>query len=299
MSVTPRTVDELTQPLAPRSRWTTAVLDFVRRRPLGAIGAGIVVLMVITAATAGMLAPFDPLETDYAAMLAAPDARHWLGTDAFGRDVFSRIMYGSRTALMVGLGASFLGATIGSIIGVSSAYFGGRVDLVVQRVMDVFFAFPVIILALAVVAILGTGAGNVILAIAVPMIPRCARVVRASALAVREMPYVDAARASGFRDSRIILRHMLPNVMAPILILATAFLGEAILLEASLSFLGLGVQEPTAAWGLMLRGAAVEFAETAPWMAIFPGLAISLAVFGFNLFGDSLRDALDPRLRTQ
>jgi peptide/nickel transport system permease protein len=299
MSVTPRTVDEFTQPLAPRATWTRAVSDFVRRRPLGAIGAGIVVLMVITAATAGILAPYDPLATDYAAMLAAPDAKHWLGTDAFGRDVLSRIMYGSRTALMVGLGASFLGATFGAVIGVSSAYFGGRVDLVVQRVMDVFFAFPVIILALAVVAILGTGAGNVILAIATPMIPRCARVVRASALAVREMPYVDAARASGFGHRRIILRHMLPNVMAPILILATAFLGEAILLEASLSFLGLGVQEPTAAWGLMLRGAAVQFAESAPWMAIFPGLAISLAVFGFNLFGDSLRDALDPRLRTQ
>jgi peptide/nickel transport system permease protein len=213
--------------------------------------------------------------------------------------VLTRILYGSRTALMVGLGASLLGATFGSLIGVASAYFGGRVDLVVQRIMDVFFAFPVIILALAVVAVLGTGAGNVILAIAAPMIPRCARVVRSSALAVREMPYIDAARASGFGHRRIILRHMLPNVMAPILIMATAFLGEAILLEASLSFLGLGVQEPTAAWGLMLRGAAVEFAESAPWMAIFPGLAISLAVFGFNLFGDSLRDALDPRLRTQ
>jgi peptide/nickel transport system permease protein len=200
---------------------------------------------------------------------------------------------------MVGLGASLLGATLGSLIGVASAYFGGRVDLVVQRVMDVFFAFPVIILALAVVAVLGTGAGNVILAIATPMVPRCARVVRAAALTVREMPYVDAARASGFGHRRIILRHMMPNVMAPILIMGTAFLGEAILLEASLSFLGLGVQEPIAAWGLMLRGAAVEFAETAPWMAIFPGLAISLAVFGFNLFGDSLRDALDPRLRTQ
>jgi peptide/nickel transport system permease protein len=299
MSVTPRTVDELTQALPPRPRWNSAVRDFVRRRPLGAIGAGIVVVMVITAATAGIIAPYDPLETDYAAMLAAPDATHWLGTDAFGRDVLSRIIYGSRTALMVGLGAAFLGATFGAVIGVSSAYFGGRIDLVVQRVMDVFFAFPVIILALAVVAILGTGAGNVILAIATPMIPRCARVVRASALAVREMPYVDAARAAGFGHRRIILRHMLPNVMAPILILATAFLGEAILLEASLSFLGLGVQEPTAAWGLMLRGAAVQFAESAPWMAIFPGLAISLAVFGFNLFGDSLRDALDPRLRTQ
>jgi peptide/nickel transport system permease protein len=298
MAVTPQTVEELTR-AEPRAPWLAAILDFVRRRPLGAIGALIILVMVVLAATAGWIAPYDPLETDYGAMIAAPNAAHWLGTDAFGRDVLSRIIYGSRTALLVGLGAAALGAVFGSLIGVASAYFGGRVDLIVQRVMDVFFAFPVIILALAVVAVLGTGAGNVILAIATPMVPRCARVVRSSALAVREMPYVDAARASGFGHRRIILRHMLPNVMAPILIMSTAFLGEAILLEASLSFLGLGVQEPTAAWGLMLRGAAVEFAETAPWMAIFPGLAISLAVFGFNLFGDSLRDALDPRLRTQ
>jgi len=299
MAVTPRTVEELTRAEKPRSRWIGVVLHFVRHRPLGAVGGVIILVTVVVALTAGLLAPFDPLETDYAAMLAAPDVSHWLGTDAYGRDVLSRIIYGSRTALMVGLGASAIGATLGAVIGVASAYFGGRVDLVVQRVMDVFFAFPVIILALAVVAILGTGLGNVILAIATPMVPRCARVVRSSALSVREMPYVDAARAAGFGHRRIILRHMLPNVMAPLLIMATAFLGEAILLEASLSFLGLGVQEPTAAWGLMLRGAAVEFAETAPWMAFFPGLAISLGVFGFNLFGDSLRDALDPRLRTQ
>ena len=299
MAVTPQTVEELARAGEPRGGLRTAVGDFVRQRPLGAIGAAIVLVMVAAAATAGILAPYDPLETDYGAMLAAPDAGHLLGTDAFGRDVLSRIIYGSRTALMVGLGASLLGATLGSLIGVASAYFGGRIDLVVQRIMDVLFAFPVIILALVVVAVLGTGAGNVILAIAAPMVPRCARVVRSSALAVREMPYIDAARAAGFGHRRIILRHMLPNVMAPILIMATAFLGEAILLEASLSFLGLGVQEPTAAWGLMLRGAAVQFAESAPWMAIFPGLAISLAVFGFNLFGDSLRDALDPRLRTQ
>jgi len=298
MAVTPQTVDELTR-AAPRARWISAIADFVVQRPLGAIGAAIILVMVVLAATAGWLAPYDPLETDYASMIAAPSSAHWLGTDAFGRDVLSRIIYGSRTALMVGLGASLLGATFGSLIGVASAYFGGRVDLIVQRIMDVLFAFPVIILALVVVAVLGTGASNVILAIATPMVPRCARVVRSSALSVREMPYVDAARASGFGHGRIILRHMLPNVMAPILIMATAFLGEAILLEASLSFLGLGVQEPTAAWGLMLRGAAVEFAESAPWMAIFPGLAISLGVFGFNLFGDSLRDALDPRLRTQ
>jgi peptide/nickel transport system permease protein len=299
MAITPQAIEELTRVEEARSGWRAAIANFVRQRPLGAVGAAIILVMVVLAATAGVLAPFDPLETDYAAMLSAPSAGHWLGTDAYGRDVLSRIIYGSRTALMVGLGASLIGATLGSLIGVASAYFGGRVDLLVQRVMDVFFAFPVIILALAVVAILGTGAGNVVLAIATPMVPRCARVVRASALSVREMPYVDAARAAGFGHRRIILRHMLPNVMAPILIMATAFLGEAILLEASLSFLGLGVQEPTAAWGLMLRGAAVEFAETAPWMAIFPGLAISLAVFAFNLFGDSLRDALDPRLRTQ
>jgi len=299
MAVTPQTVDELTRIEEPQTGWRGAIVEFIRQRPLGAIGAAIVIVMAVLAATAGFIAPYDPLETDYAAMLAAPDAKHWLGTDAFGRDVLSRVIYGSRTALMVGLGASLLGASIGSLIGVASAYFGGRTDLIIQRIMDVFFAFPVIILALAVVAVLGTGAGNVILAIAAPMIPRCARVVRSSALAVREMPYVDAARAAGFSHERIILRHKLPNVMAPILIMTTAFLGEAILLEASLSFLGLGVQEPTAAWGLMLRGAAVQFAESAPWMAIFPGLAITLAVFGFNLFGDSLRDALDPRLRTQ
>jgi peptide/nickel transport system permease protein len=299
MSVAPQTVEALTRAEEPRSGWRGAVVDFARRRPLGALGAVVILLMVVVAATAELLAPFDPLMTDYAAMLSAPDAKHWLGTDAFGRDVLSRLFYGSRTALMVGLGASLLGGTIGAVIGVASAYFGGRIDLVVQRIMDILISFPLIILALAVVAILGTGVVNVILAIAVPMVPRCARVVRSSALAVREMPYVDAARAAGFGHSRIILRHMLPNVMAPYLIMLTAFLGQAILLEASLSFLGLGVAEPTAAWGLMLRGAAVQFAETAPWMAVFPGLAITLAVFGFNLFGDSLRDALDPRLRTQ
>jgi peptide/nickel transport system permease protein len=299
MAVTKETLDSLPRAETRRSRWLQASIDFSRQRPLGALGAAIILIMSVVALAARWLAPYDVLQTDYGAMLAAPSAAHWLGTDAYGRDVFSRIVFGSQTALIVGLGASFIGATFGALIGVASAYFGGRIDLIVQRIMDVLISFPLIILALAVVAILGTGLQNVILAIAIPMIPRCARVVRASALSVREMPYVDAARAAGFRDSRIVLRHMLPNVMAPYLIMLTAFLGQAILLEASLSFLGLGVQEPIAAWGLMLRGAAVEFAETAPWMAIFPGVAISLAVFGFNLFGDSLRDALDPRLRTQ
>jgi peptide/nickel transport system permease protein len=299
MAVTPERLDSLARSEARRARWLQAALNFTRRRPLGAIGAVIIVVMAVVGLGAPWVAPFDPLSTDYGAMIAAPSLGHWLGTDAYGRDVLSRIVYGSRTALIVGFGASFIGATLGALIGVASAYFGGRIDLVVERINDVLISFPLIILALSVVAILGTGVQNVILAIAIPMIPRCARVVRASALAVREMPYVDAARAAGFTDARIVLRHMLPNVMAPYLIMLTAFLGQAILLEASLSFLGLGVQEPVAAWGLMLRGAAVDFAETAPWMAIFPGVAISLAVFGFNLFGDSLRDALDPRLRTQ
>jgi peptide/nickel transport system permease protein len=279
--------------------WLSHVGEFARRRALGTAGAVLIVLMAVSAIFAGVLAPYDPLATDYGAMMAPPSEAHWLGTDSFGRDVLSRLVYGSRTALLVGFGASIIGATLGAVLGVSSAYFGGRIDLLVQRVMDVFLSFPLIILALTVVVVLGTGAFNVILAITVPMIPRSALVIRSSALSIREMPYVDAARAAGFGHARIILRHMLPNVMAPYLIMLTAFLGQAILLEASLSFLGLGVQEPTAAWGLMLSGAAVDFAETAPWMAVFPGLAISLAVFGFSLFGDSLRDALDPRLRIQ
>ena len=279
-------------------RWLAAASDFCRRRPLGAIGGAIVAVMILVAAFAGILAPYDPVAVDFAAMLSRPSAQHWLGTDSFGRDVLSRLIYGSRTALFVGFGAAFIGATAGAVLGVGSAYFGGRLDLYIQRLMDIFLSFPLIILALAIVAILGNALHNLVMAITIPMIPRCALVIRSSALSIREMPYVDAARAAGFGHTRIILRHMLPNVMAPYLILLTAFLGQAILLESSLSFLGLGVQEPTAAWGLMLRGAAVEFAETAPWMAIFPGLAISLAVFAFNLFGDSLRDALDPKLRS-
>jgi peptide/nickel transport system permease protein len=278
-------------------QWLEASFRFTCQRPLGAVGAAIIVIMIAAAVLAGFVAPYDPLTTDYASMLQAPSSFHWFGTDSFGRDVFTRIIYGSRTALWIGFASSFLGATRGGIIGVTSAYFGGKIDLVLQRFMDLLLSFPLVILALVVVSLLGSGMTNVIFAITVPMVPRCAIVVRSSALALREMPFVEAARALGFGPLHIILRHMLPNVMAPFLIMLTAFLGQAILLEASLSFLGLGVAEPQAAWGLMLRGAAVEFAERAPWMAIYPGIAISLSVFAFNLFGDSLRDALDPKLR--
>src|SRR5580765_1374656 len=290
---------ELAAAEAARAGWWGTVKDFCRRRPVGAAGAAVVLLLVLVAFSANLIAPYDPEKVDFAAMLAAPSAAHWLGTDAFGRDVLSRLIYGSRTALLVGFGAAVFGATIGAVLGVGSAYFGGRVDLYLQRLMDIFLSFPLIILALALVAILGNSIPNVIMAITIPMIPRAALVIRSSALTIREMPYVDAARAAGFGHVLIILRHMLPNVVASYLIMLTAFLSQAILLESSLSFLGLGVQEPTPAWGLMLRGAAVDFAEAAPWMALFPGLAISLAVFAFNLFGDSLRDALDPRLRAQ
>ena len=278
-------------------QWLTIVVGFVRDRPLGAAGAFVILFMIIAAISANVLAPYDPLENDYGAMFQAPGGQHWLGTDSFGRDVLSRILYGSRTALWVGFCSSLCGTTIGALVGITCAYFGGKTDLFAQRFMDILLSFPLIVLALVVVAVLGSGIWNVILAISIPMIPRAALVVRSSALALRQMAFIEAALTLGSSHWRVIFWHMAPNVMAPYLIMLTAFLGQAILLEASLSFLGLGVAEPTAAWGLMLRGAAVEFAERAPWMALFPGLAISLAVFAFNTFGDSLQDELDPKLR--
>jgi len=287
---------ELEEPTVPLP---TKIWQLCKRQPLGAAGALVVIGMVLMSIFANLISPYDPEAAAFQHMLEAPNADFWLGTDQFGRDILTRIIYGARTALFVGFTAAFVGATGGLVLGVASAYFGGKFDLFFQRVMDVFMAFPLIIMALAVVATLGTGTQNVIIAITVPFIPQCARVVRSSALALREIPYVDAARACGFSNSRIILRHMIPNVMAPYLIMLTSFVGQAILLEASLSYLGLGVQEPTPAWGLMLQGGAEEYAESAPWVPIFPGLAITLAVFGFNLFGDALRDLLDPKLRNR
>ncbi|MGE0849914.1 MAG: ABC transporter permease [Hyphomicrobiaceae bacterium] len=281
----------------PRRSRLAAVWQFCVQNPLGAAGGLVVAVMILMAVLADVVTVYDPTRNNFGAMLEAPSSEYWLGTDQFGRDLYTRIVYGARTALLVGFISAFVGATLGLILGVASAYFGGRFDLVFQRVMDVLMAFPLVILALAVVSIFGTGTLNVIIAITIPFIPRCARVVRSSALAVRETPYIDAARACGFSHTRIVLRHMVPNVMAPYLIMMTAAVGQAILIEASLSFLGLGVQEPVPAWGLMLRGGAQEYAESAPWVAIYPGIAISLAVFGFNLFGDALRDWLDPKMK--
>ena len=275
---------------------------FVRAQPLGALALVAIVAMLAGGVLAPVVAPYDPVAIDFAAILSPPSGEHLFGTDNFGRDIFSRIVYGARTALIIGFTSSLAGCTVGALIGVASAYYGGRIDLVVQRFVDALLAFPIIVLALVVVAMLGRrlvlGVDvNLILAIALPIVPQVTRVIRSAALSIRTAAYIDAARIAGFGNARIILVHMLPNVSAPFLIMLTAFIAQAILLEASLSFLGLGVAEPTAAWGLMLAGNAVDFYREAPWIVIFPGLAISVAVFAFNFLGDSLRDWLDPRLR--
>jgi peptide/nickel transport system permease protein len=279
------------------------VLQFVVGQPLGTAGLIVILVMAFASVFAETVAPYDPVAIDFAAMLAPPGPEHWMGTDSFGRDIFTRIIYGARTALAIGFLSSFVGSTIGAAVGVASAYFGGKIDLVVQRFVDILLAFPIIVLALVVVAMLGRNLVlgvdvNLIVAIAIPIMPKVARIIRSAALAIREMPYVDAARAAGYSHTRIIFRHMAPNIAAPYLIMLTAYIAQAILLEASLSFLGLGVAEPVPAWGLMLAGNAADFYREAPWMILFPGLAISLAVFAFNLFGDSLRDWLDPKFKT-
>ena len=273
------------------------VLTFVRTKPLGVAGAVIIVAMILVAIFAGGLAPYDPYAADYGQQFARPSAAHWFGTDEFGRDVLSRVMHGARIALFVGFTASFFGCSVGGLLGVISAYAGGKVDLLLERVMDILLAFPLLILALAIASILGPAVQNVVIAVAIPIVPRAARIVRATALSVKENAYVEAARSLGALSRRVVLQHIVPNVVAPYIIILTAQLGSAILTEAALSYLGLGVAEPTPSWGLMLSGSAPSYAEKAPWIALFPGVAISLAVFGFNLFGDSLRDTLDPKLR--
>jgi peptide/nickel transport system permease protein len=290
-------------PVAPAFRRTHPALQFVRSQPLGALSLVAIVAMAVAGAFPAWIAPYDPLTIDFASPEFPPSWDHWFGTDQYGRDIFSRVIYGARTALAIGFLSSFFGCTLGAVIGVASAYFGGRIDTITQRVIDVLLSFPIIVLALVVVAMLGRwlvlGVDlNLIVAIAIPCMPRVERVARAAALTVREMPYIDAARAGGYGHARIIFRHMCPNVAAPYLIMLTAYIAQAILLEASLSFLGLGVVEPTPSWGLMLSGNASDFYREAPWMILFPGLAISLAVFAFNLFGDSLRDWLDPKFKT-
>lgn len=276
--------------------------DFSRHQPLGAFSMVVILALFFASLFAPWIAPYDPEAIDFTAILNPPTFAHWFGTDTYGRDILTRIIYGARTALIISFTAAFVGSTLGAALGATSAYFGGRIDQVIQRVIDIMLSFPLIVLALVVVAVLGRTQVlgidvGLIAAITIPIIPQVARVVRSVAMSVRAMPYVEAAQVAGYSHVRIIARHMAPNLAAPYLVLLSVYISQAILLEASLSFLGLGVSEPTPAWGLMLSGSATEFFSEAPWMVIFPGLAISLAVFAFNLMGDALRDWLDPRFK--
>jgi peptide/nickel transport system permease protein len=276
-----------------------ALWRVLKRKPLGLASAAVLSILVLTAIFADVLAPYDPLETQPEIRLAPPSRAHLFGTDDIGRDVFSRVIHGARISLWVGLLAVGLGTFAGMIIGLACGYWEGRLDLILQRVMDAVQAIPGLMLALAIVSVLKPSTTNAMLAIAVVIIPGNSRIVRGAVLSAKQNRYVEAAQAIGCRQPRILVTHILPNVTAPILIIASIWLGNAILIEATLSFLGLGTQPPTPSWGLMLSSTGRAFMEQAPWLAIFPGLAISLAVLGFNLFGDTLRDAWDPKLRRQ
>jgi peptide/nickel transport system permease protein len=280
-----------------RSRWG-AVRFFIRRYPLGAIGAVIMAVFVLAAIFAPVITVYDPLTTNAAVSLARPSAQHWLGCDFMGRDVYSRIIYGARISLAVSMGSMLLGSSIGVTLGLLSGYLLGWFDLITQRFLEMMQSLPLLVMAIIMAAALGPSLHNTILAIAIPLVPYVARVIRANTLSLREQPFVEAAKAIGMSERRIALRHILPNTLAPLIVLATAQLGSTILTESSLSFLGLGVPEPHPSWGRMLSESAAEYVRTAPWLVIFPGLAISFVVFGTNLLGDALRDLLDPRQRS-
>lgn len=288
--------------------WFAPVSDacktFARKQPLGVIGAAILLVMVLVAVFAPALAPFDPYAVHVVHKYASPGTvlaeagqRFWLGADQLGRDTLSRLLYGARISLYVSLISVGIGVTLGALLGVISAYFGGKVDLLMQRLVDTVMAFPAIILALAVVSVAGASLRNVILALIVFLTPASVRVVRSQALAVKQMDYVLAAQALGATSWRVILRHMVPNCMAPYIVFATANLGFAVVVEAALSFLGVGTPPDVPSWGGMLSITGQKYVEVSPWLVVLPSVAVSIAVFGFNLLGDALRDALDPRLK--
>jgi len=270
---------------------------FVRRKPLGAFGAVVALLLIVVAVFAPFIATHDPAETNPALVYAPPGSQLLLGGDQLGRDVFSRLVYGARVSLYAGLLSAFIGASIGMVAGVASVHFGGKTDLILQRLIDTMMAFPPLILAIAIMAALGASLNNVVIALSVAYIPSAARVLRSQALAVKEMDYVLAARAIGAGHGRIIFRCMIPNCLALYIVLISVFLGTAIVAEATLSFLGIGVPPDVPSWGGMLNGAAQTYVHLAPWLGVFPGLAIAIVVFAWNLLGDALRDVLDPRLR--
>jgi len=299
MAVRPVAELEFAAPATPvrDASWPATIVRFARRKPLGAFGGVLLLVMALTALFADQLATHDPIATQASATLVKPSEEHWLGTDHLGRDMYSRLVHGARVSLVVGLGSTLLGSVLGGIIGLLSGYAGGKTDLIAQRLLDILQGLPLLVLALVMSAALGPSIHNVIIAISIPIVPRASRIIRASVLSIREMQYIEAARALGLRHLRIAFRHVLPNTIGPFIVLVTAQLGAAILVEAALSFLGLGVPEPYPSWGRMLSVSAAEYAQKAPHLVLFPGIAISLAVFGSNLFGDALRDTLDPRLR--
>ena len=277
--------------------WLLGAGRLAVRKPLGAIGAVIVGALLLMAVFAEVIAPYPYDEAIRGARLKPPSAAHWLGTDNLSRDLWSRIVYGARVSVTVGFATIALGTLLATAIGVSSGYLGGVYDLAVQRVVDAWMSFPYLVIILSVMAVLGPGLLNVVLSLSVIVAATNSRVIRGATIAVSQHAYVEAARAMGGSHTRIILRHILPNVLATIIILATIGLGAVILAESALSFLGFGVPPPYPSWGAMLSGSGRTYMYRAPWMAIWPGLAISLAVFGFNMLGDALRDLLDPRLR--
>ena len=275
----------------------TGLLRFCRRKPLGALGGLCVLAMLVMAAGADVIAHYDYDESVPGARMQPPSAKFWMGTDNLSRDMWSRVVYGARISVTVGFATITIGTLVAAAVGISSAYVGGTYDIVVQRIVDAWMSFPYLVIILSLMAVLGPGLLNLILALSLLIAAGGARVIRGAALSVMQNPYLEAARAMGSGHLRIVLRYVLPNVMATILILATIGLGGVILAESSLSFLGFGVPPPYPSWGAMLSGSGRSYMYRAPWMAIWPGLAISLAVFGFNMLGDALRDVLDPRLR--
>lgn len=299
----PITAAEVTDAAAPaspaRMPWVVwhHVSSLLRRKPLGALGAVVLLVFVGVAVLAPVLATHDPDLNNHRERVKAPSAQHWFGTDNFGRDIYSRVVYGARISMYVGILATLLGTLVGALAGLCSGFFGGRVDQIVQRIADVMFTIPPLVLAMAIVTMLGPSMVNVIIAIAIPRMPNTNRVIRSAVLGVKESLFVEASCAVGGTSWHIMWRHLLPNITAPYIVVATASLGGAILVEASLSFLGLGVPPPVASWGRMLSLEGMRYFETAPWMAFAPGVFISAAVFGANLFGDALRDVLDPKLR--
>ena len=270
---------------------------FCRRKPLGALGGLIVLVLLLLALFAPWIAPYSYDETIPGARMKAPGAQFWMGTDNLGRDVFSRVVYGAGVSVTVGFGAVLLANVFATLIGITSGYFGGAYDICVQRVVDAWQSFPFLVVILSMMVVLGPGLLNLVLALGVLGAAAGSRVIRGTTISVMQNTYVEAARALGAGHLRIMLRYVLPNVAATIIILATIGLGAAILAESALSFLGFGVPPPYPSWGAMLSGSGRSFMYRAPWMAIWPGAAISLAVFGFNMLGDALRDVLDPRLR--